>query len=345
MTALPVSLPRRHPTTLHTLEGGPAHAFVRDQWARLYTQDPHATSYQAPGWTRGWAAMLPPATTLLVLVAENPRGDPEAALALQRDHNAHGRPRLRPLGTPHAEYIRAVGPGSDRPPVAAAFAQYLIRAAHEAYVVMPDLPSDTRLGRMLAEQPTWQHTTVQCATVPLPVNFAAMSRSTRREHARRERAWTLLSAQRRVEYARTTTSDDLAAAVSEAQHLHRRRWAGHPMLPSDGDQDGLLEVLRHCGPEAFAATLSLDGSVAAAMVCLDRGDVCYSLLPAMDIDLADLAVGHALTRRLAADLTLRGYSRLDLGRTLPTPGQHRYKNSYRPLWTSTVTATGPGGAW
>ncbi|MGW7641717.1 GNAT family N-acetyltransferase [Streptomyces decoyicus] len=344
MTAMPAVLPRRRPTTLRTLEGEPAHAFLRDQWAQLYAQDPQASSYQAPGWIRGCASVLPPATSVLVLVAENKHGEPRAALALQRDHNANGRARLRPLGTPHAEYIRTVGPGSSHPTVAGAFARYLVHAAREAFVVMPDLPSDSHLGRMLAAQPTWQHSTVQCATVPLPVNFGAMSRATRRDHARRERAWTLLTAQERVAYARTTTSDDLTSAFIEAQQLHRRRWAGHPVLRHDADQDGLLEILQHCGPhEAFVATLRLDGSVAAAMVGLDRGDVCYSLLTGMHPDLADLAPGHALTRYLSSDLALRGYSRLDLGRTLPT--QVRYKASYAAKWTSTVTTVGPGRAW
>ncbi|WP_433855225.1 GNAT family N-acetyltransferase [Streptomyces kronopolitis] len=328
--------------SVRVLEGAPALRFLNGEWAALYVQDTAATGYQAPGWLRGWAVMLPPTATPLVLVAEDPTVGPVAALALERDEREEGT-RIRPLGSPVAEYIRAVGPGSCRPAVAAAFARYLVDAAREAYVVMPDLPSDSHLGRILAAQTIWQHSTVPCATIPLPIDFAAMSRATRRDHARRERTWTLLTAQGRVEYARSTTSDDLACGFSEAQQLHRRRWAGHPVVHPDAGRAGLLEVMQHCGPEeSFVATLRLDGVVAAAMVLLDRGDACYSLLATMDPDRADLAVGHALTRRLAADLTLRGYSWLDLGRTLPAPGQLRYKASYQPIWKTTITAVSPG---
>lgn len=337
-------LPWRDPTTITALTGAAAKRFLSHQWATLYDQDDDATPFQAPGWVAGWAAALPPTATLLVLVAETPARGPIAALALEVDRNEYGKQRLRPLGAPHAEYIRAVGPGSSWSPVAAALAQYLFDAAADgAVVVMPDLPSDTCLGQILHAQPEWQHTHVMCAKVDLPVDFAALSRSTRRDHVRRERIWSALTAQGRVGYTHTRTSDELALGFSAAQQLHRRRWAGHPN-PADLDQTGLLEVIKHCGPtEAFVATLRLDSAVVAAAVCLHRGGDCYSLLPAWDPAVADLAPGHALTRRLAASLTLQGYRRLDLGRTLPH--QISYKRQYNAVWTSTVTAVSAGGTW
>lgn len=340
--------PRRHrrpaaeQVRVRAVEGAAARRFLRERWPALYVQDPQATPYQAPGWVNGWAAALPAAAAPVVLVAHGPAAGPLAALALVREHGRDARARIQPLGSPVAEYIRAVGPGSSHCAVATAFTQYLAAAARGADVAMSDLPADSALAQELAGRSEWRQSTAQCATVALPLNFSALSRSTRRDHTRRERTWTDLSVQGRVGYARTRTSDELSVALSTVRQLHRRRWAGHAAL-YDLDQVGLLDVLLHCGVgEAFVATLTLDGQAAASAVCLARGDACYSLLPAMDPERAELAPGHALTRLLARDLALHGYRRLDLGRTLSDPGQRQYKASYGALWTTTVTATSNG---
>jgi CelD/BcsL family acetyltransferase involved in cellulose biosynthesis len=96
-------------------------------------------------------------------------------------------------------------------------------------------------------------------------------------------------------------------------------------------------VLNRCGPgTAFIATLALDGEVVAAQLCLTRNRRAYSVVPAMHPNYKDLAPGHALLRHLAQDLTCAGYEHLDLGRTVP--GQHAYKNQYRPRWSETLCA-------
>ncbi|MFF4699941.1 GNAT family N-acetyltransferase [Streptomyces chattanoogensis] len=336
--------PWRDTLTVRMLEGAEALTFLTVHWPALYAQDPDATPFLSPTWLRGWAAQLRD-TTPIVLVAAHAPDRPVAALALARASNTQGRTRISPLGSPVSEYIRAVGPGASRPHVVAALVQRLAEWADEgASVVMPDVPSASVLGRMLASEPGWRQSTVLCAQVPLPVPYGEMSRSTRRDHARRERDWTAMEAKGRVEYVRSRTADELAVGYSAAQQLHRRRWAGHPTRV-DADLDGLLEVLRRGGPaQAFAATLRLDGVAVAAMVCLYRARTCYSLLPAMDPAVADLAPGHALHRRLCSDLSLHGFEALDLGRTRPDPGQISYKSSYCAVWTTTVTAAS-GGAW
>jgi len=341
VTPLPAALPWRHPTTLRCLEGPAARAFLRTKWAELYALDPLATVYQGPGWVHGCAAVLPSAANVVVLVAENLRGEPEAALALQRDHNQHGRARLRPLGTPLAEYIRAVGPAAAQPSAMLVLAQHLVNQAElGTQVVMPDLPGDSCLSWILGTQPGWLHTTVECAAVSLPLNLTAVGRATRRAHHRRERIWAQLAARGRVAFTRTQTAEELAAAAATTQELHRRRWAGHPALHADDSHD-VTEVLAHCGPgEAFVAQLRLDDAVVASTVCLVRDRTCYSLLPAMLPEAADLAPGHSLIRHLAVDLARQRYTRLDLGRTVPA--QRSYKAQYSPCWTVTRTAISHG---
>lgn len=335
-------LPWRDTLAVQTLEGADALGFLTVHWPVLYAQDPDATPYESSTWLRGWAAQRRD-TTPIVLVAAHAPDRPVAALALARASNAQGRARISPLGSPVAEYVRAVGPGSLRPHVVAALVQRLAQWADEGTsVVMPDVPSSSLLGRMLASEPGWRHSSVLCAQVPLPVPYEAMSRATRREHVRRERVWTALEREGRVEYTRSRTTDDLALGYADAQHLHRRRWASHPVRV-DTELDGLLEVLRRCGPShAFVATLHLDGVAVAAAVCLYRGRTCYSLLPAMDPAVSDLAPGHALHRRLMADLAADHFDFLDLGRTRSDPGQVDYKGQYRPVWSTTVTAASPG---
>lgn len=344
-TAVDTLLRRRHRTTLHALEDQDARDFLHHQWPALYTQDAYATPYQAPTFLHGWATRsTPPTATPVVLVVDSPTDGTLAALALQREVNHQGRARLRPLGSPHAEYIRQVGPASNNRAVTDHVVRYLVNASTQASVVMPDLPEDTGLARTLATQPGWQHTRTLCARIPLPLDVATMSRSTRRDHARRERIWTELTAQGRVTYTQTQTKDQRAPAAATALQLHRRRWAGHPAAP-DADPACLLDVLNHCSSaDASVATLTLDAAPVAAMVLLHRGTVCYSLLAAMDPAHAELAPGHALIRRVAASLALNGYNHLDLGRTRPDPNQIRYKSQYKPEWKTTLTATG-GAPW
>ncbi|ANZ13408.1 GNAT family N-acetyltransferase [Streptomyces noursei] len=332
-----------HHIPLRVLEGQPAQDFLTHRWPAMYTHDPDATPYQSPRFLRAWASLLPANSVPLILVAEGPA---PAALALTLSRTSErGQPtRIQPLGSPHAEQVRPVGPGAHHPAVAHALARYLGAAASsETHVVVPDLPTHTHLGHILQAQPAWQHRTVDYATVPLPVQYANMSPSTRREHARRERTWAQLAADGRVLYSRTRTQTELAAATAIAEQLHQRRWAGHPVL-HDADPGALLEVVRRIGPqEALVASLRLDNTPVAAAVCLYRGDTCYSVLPAMAPDHPELAFGHALTRLLTNDLARSGYRRLDLGRTLPDPGQHRYKTAYLCEWTTTLTAE--AGTW
>ncbi|MFF7415416.1 GNAT family N-acetyltransferase [Streptomyces lydicus] len=338
-------LPWRDPTTITALAGDTARDFLRGQWADLYHHDDDATGYQGPGWLSGWAALLPPTATPLVLVASTPVHGPVAALALERDRNQHGKERIRPLGAPHAEYIRPVGPGASRPAVVTGLMRYLLDAAHDgACVVMPDVPHHSTLGQFLAAQPHWQHSQGLCARIDLPVDYAAMSKASRREHTRRERAWTQLAQQGRVGFHLTRTARELTTAAAAAHRLHQRRWDGHP-LQGEADQAQLLDVLPYCGPaEAFVATLTLDQRIAATVICLQRSTTCYSLLPAWEPDLANLAPGHALTRRLAQRLTEQDFQHLDLGRTFPTAAQRRYKESYKPVWSTRITSRA-GGPW
>ncbi|MET7621302.1 GNAT family N-acetyltransferase [Streptomyces sp. NPDC005408] len=323
------------PVTVDILENRAARDFLTSQWPGLYEQDRLATPYQSPAWLTVHADQLPATAVLLVLVAAAPSG-PRAALAVVRDRSIGGRTEVQPLSAPTAEYIRLVGPDAEEPHVAAAIAHTL--ATLGADVMMPDVPSNSALGRHVAAQ--WQHTITRCARIDLPVPYAAMSRATRREHKRRKRAWDqLTTSSRTVAYHRTSSAAELLAAYPALCHLHRLRWSSprpdHRLTPAD---EQFRAVLQHCSSMAFIATLAVDESVVAAQLCLHRGRYVYSLLPAMDPAQQELAPGHALLRTLTDDLTAAGFNTLDLGRTTCSPGQLAYKAQYAPVWTTTLTA-------
>ncbi|MFF0629904.1 GNAT family N-acetyltransferase [Streptomyces sp. NPDC004296] len=329
-------LSRRRVAAVRVLAGRDATAYLAYEWPLLYGRDPQATVYQEPAWVRGWAAQRPAGAEPLVLVAESAYGP--AALALLAE-TVGGETQIRPLGAPLAEYIRPVGPAADHPAATAALARQLVQwGTQGARVTLSDVPASSGLAQQISGA-GWEHTTVPCAHIQLPVPYEAMSRSTRRDHIRRERTWTALETAGRATYTHTTTVNELATGITDALHLHRRQWASNPV--HDSPSDGLAEVLIRCGPRTAAvAQLRLDGSLVAAAVVLYQGTRCYSLLPAMDTAVSDLAPGHALIRRMASRLTQRGMDVLDLGRTrLDRPGTASYKAQYLPDWTYSLTAS------
>ncbi|WP_433573668.1 GNAT family N-acetyltransferase [Streptomyces sp. CA-251247] len=327
-------LPSAAPAQVRVIEGPLAHTFLTTRWAGLFQQDSLATPYQAPGWLSAHADQLPLTATLMILVAENDTG-PRAALAVVRDRTAGGWLEVTPLSTPMAEYVRIVGPDAEDPAVAASLAEALTRL--DADVMLPDVPATSALGRYIS---SWRHGLTRCARITLPVPYAAMSRSTRRDHRRRRRDWAALATRgHTIDYHRTQSAAELSDAYAALAHLHRRRWRAsgpeHRVTAADGR---LRTVLERCPESAFIATLSLDGKPVAAQLCLYRDRHAYSMLPAMDLDHEDLAPGHALLRHLTDDLTAAGFVSLDLGRTTCAPGQVAYKQQYAPIWSATVTA-------
>ncbi|MFD7663565.1 GNAT family N-acetyltransferase [Streptomyces sp. NPDC059788] len=336
----PLLTPVSVATRLHvrTLEGPRAHTALAVLWPGLYRHDPDATPYQSPAWLTSMAAHMPPTDQLLMLVVTDDWTRPVAGLALVRRTDDQGLSRIRPLGSPWSEYVQAVGPQSARPAAAAALRRRLEALAHDgAHVVIPDVPVDSALGQQLAAAQWQQHdrALARCARLTLPVDYEALPRSARKDHARRARTWVDLMAQDRVHFTRTRTREQLRSAYLDLARLHRRRWA------SDAPLD--LDLVLRCGADAaFVASLSLDGQLVAAQLCLARGRRVYSVLPAMNPEHADLAPGHSLLRRLLDELHYDGYESVDLGRTRDNPNQISYKQQYGPIWTSTLTAMSPG---
>ncbi|MFD4412481.1 GNAT family N-acetyltransferase [Streptomyces sp. NPDC058475] len=324
---------------------GPAAMDVLDtRWRDLYHQDAAATPYQSPGWLTAWAQQLPHTTTPMILAVQSPTGRTLAALALAREDDGSGRaPRIFPLSAPHAEYVRPVGARAEDGSVAASLAFYLLLVAEDGgQVEMTDVPTTSSLGRYLTQASAdegWQHNLTACAEINLPLDLAAMSRTTRRDHLRRNRVWSRLAQDQQVTYHRTRCMDELLDAYEVLAHLHQRRWEGHALLPGAplaADANQWRAVLRHCGAAgATIATLAVDGEPIASQLCLIRGSKCFSVLTAMDPRHRHLAPGHALLRHLARALPDEGIRTLDLGRT--APGQRSYKAQYRPIWTDTVS--------
>ncbi|MEU6331470.1 GNAT family N-acetyltransferase [Streptomyces sp. NPDC047049] len=186
----------------------------------------------------------------------------------------------------------------------------------------------------------WPYSSSPCARVALPLDLQSLSRSTRREHRRREHTWSRMATERDVRYRRTCGPGELLDAFQHLRRLHQARWAEQLPLPGIAPSAGSLQwepVLRNC-PEAFVATLAVDGDVLAAQLCLQGEETVYSVVPAMDPAHKHIAVGHALLRALIADLTSAGFRTLDLGRTVN--GQ-TYKSQYAPRWSRTLSARLP----
>ncbi|MFI6038117.1 GNAT family N-acetyltransferase [Streptomyces sp. NPDC051315] len=330
---------------VRVLEGAAAGAFMASSWADLYRRDAQATPYQSPSWLTGWAHQLPPSSRLVVALCEGPARQVLAGVPLVCDR-VGARPRTLALSAPMGEYVRAVGPAAEDPQVAKAFAGYLEGLASDGqHVDMAGLPADSALARHLtstgpAVAGRWHTSVTDCAEISLPLAYEEMSRSTRRDHKRRQRAWEELAQRHKVTYQRTRDSDELLPAYAVLARLHARRWAGHATpagLPHAPGAPYWPAVLERCGAGmAFIATLAVDDEIVAAQLCLTRHRRAYSVAPAIDPLHKDLAPGHALLRHLAQDLTAAGYEYLDLGRTVP--GQHAYKDQYRPRWSKTVSA-------
>lgn len=335
------TLPTVSPVSVRALQGPAARDFLNVQWPILFEQDDLATPYQSPTWLGAHTDQLPTGSELLVLVAEA-ASKPTAAFAVVRDRSVADRMEVLPLSAPAAEYVRIVGPDAEQPAVAAAIAQALTKL--DADVMLPDVPAASALGCHIGQ---WQHAITRCARIQLPVDYAAMSRSTRREHKRRQREWNELAASgHTVTYRRTTNSTDLLEAYSVLSHLHRLRWRGDRLDPRiehrlNTADERFRTVLQRCASMAFIGILAVDEDVVAAQLCLHRGRHVYSLLPAMSPAHQDLAPGHALLRHLSHDLSDAGYTALDLGRTSSAPGQLAYKSQYAPTWTATLTAARP----
>ncbi|MFD5079558.1 GNAT family N-acetyltransferase [Streptomyces sp. NPDC058371] len=336
---------------LHTtcvLDGPAAMDFLDTQWRELYQHDPLATPYQSPNWLAAWAGHLPHTITPVILAVQAPTGRALAALALAREDNGPGRTRYFPLSAPHAEYVRPIGPHAEDPSVVAALAFCLLLFAEDGgQVEMTDVPIGSGLGQCLTQATAdgdWQHRINPCAEIRLPLDFDAMSRTTRRNHVRRKRIWKSLDVDHHVTYQQTRCVDELLSAYDVLVQLHQSRWEGHAQLPGAliaSDADQWRSVLRHCGEAgATIATLVLDGETIASQLCLTRGTTCFSVLSAMDPRQQHLAPGHALLRFLATALPAEGIRTLDLGRT--APGQRAYKSQYQPHWSNTVsTVTTP----
>jgi len=331
--------------TVRALEGSAAGAFMASSWAELYRQDPEATPYQSPSWLTGWAQQLPPTARLVTALCEDPARQIVAALPLVHDHEGD-RVRTYALSVPMGEYARAVGPAAEDPRVSASLARFLEELTYDGHHVdIAGLPAAGTLARQLtltgpASAGLWHTSVTDYAEIPLPLTYEEMSRSTRRDHKRRQRTWDELAKSHEVTYHRTRDSDELLSAYAVLTRLHARRWAARtppPGSPHTPDAPDWQAVLRRCGPNtAFVATLALDTEVVAAQLCLTRHRRAYSVVPAIHPHYKDIAPGHALLRHLTQDLTSAGYEYLDLGRTVP--GQHAYKNQYRPRWSKTVSA-------
>ncbi|WP_329020732.1 GNAT family N-acetyltransferase [Streptomyces sp. NBC_01601] len=318
-------------THVRSLEGEAAAAWINRWWPVLYDAAPHASAYQAPQWITAWLHQLPASDTPVVIVVAD-EGGVSAALALAR-HRSEATSTLSAL-TPYAELNDLTGPGARRPHIAHALTTHLEQLVREgAGIDLTNVPGDSELAIALARRATWQASPARSALIPLPLVWDTLSPSLRRQHAKRERR---LHAGHSITYARTRTTDDLLQMQPQLERLHAARWSQDgPARTPRPDWMTVLTELSH--ETAFIASIAIDGTLAAAQLCLHRGTTSWSLRPAMNPDFARLAPGHLLLRRLIDDLASHGFTGLDLGRTSESGGQIGYKDQYQPQWSTMLS--------
>ncbi|MCF3131943.1 GNAT family N-acetyltransferase [Streptomyces olivochromogenes] len=308
--------------------------FLARIWPALAGRDTAATAYQDPAWLLAWARHLPASCEPLVLAVLE-KDQPVAALALARELARDGRTRITPLSYPASEQIRPVGESEE----AVSVLIHRLPGLGDD-VVIADLPDHSILARQAHGWWGDPNSQTLYATVPLPVDLAALSRSTRREHSRRRRTAQALGD--RVGYRRTSTRTELLAAFDALDDLHQRRNALRIPTPHAPDLNlPWRDVLEECADIAFIATLTLDAQPLAAQLCLATATRAYSLITAMDPAHRDLSPGHALLHCLCDDLTEAGYTALDLGRTTASDGQRSYNASHGATYGRPPAPTPP----
>lgn len=312
--------------------------FLDEAWPSLFSMTSQRTPYQSPGWLRSWVRHTEPHEEPYVLAVWDTVGL-QAALVLVRSPLPDGRSWVAPLSSPAAESICLTGPGAGDAAVAAAVGSYLKQlACKNVRIHLPDVPSDTALGRHLLE--VWNTSAVvEYATVPVPWPKAALSRSTRRNHRRRLTAWTALTDQgHQVSFRRSSDLPQVLTDYSSLARLHELRSAGRPAAdPSLASRPGQawLEVIARCAGAVWTAVLSMDQEVVAVQMCLGEAQTAHSVLTAIHPDYRVLAPGHVLLQLLLDDLAVDGYEQLVLGRTVPA--QRAYKQQYGAIWNRTLT--------
>lgn len=194
--------------------------FLARTWPGLYERDATASAHQDPSWLLGWARQLPSGCQPLILAVLD-RNRPVAALALVRETARDGSTRITPLAWAASEQVRPVGESGE------AMGSLIRHLPHLAdRVLIAELPHGSPLDRQAED--TWGRRDIQTlyATIPLPVDLAGLSRSTRRDHVRRRRDVQALGD--RIGYRRTRTRAELLSAYDALEALYRRRNALRP---------------------------------------------------------------------------------------------------------------------
>lgn len=328
--------------TVYNTSGRTALAWLAHQWPGLYLQDPDATPYSQHGWLQGWARQLPEAATPLMLLARDDQPGIAAGLALAWRDRGNGAAHVTALAP--SEYVTAVGPRAHHPEVAEALADALTGLADlGASVSLPNVPARSALGSALLCREAWRHTASPTAIVPLPWNPAVLKASDKRQHRHQERRLAAPDEHGHrptIAYRRSRNRSELQAAIPVLMALRAARYGRDEWAARTDWSD----ILRSTENSAFIATLLADGRPIAAQLVLTRRTRAFSALPGMDPAEASRSPGHALLRRLLADLTERGYTALDLGPTINRSGQIKYKGQYGPDWGSNVTVVHQNGS-
>ncbi|MGW1291064.1 GNAT family N-acetyltransferase, partial [Streptomyces sp. NPDC002586] len=248
-------------TNVRTLEGHAAITWIDRWWPALYDADPQASAYQSPRWVRAWLRQLPSSAAPVVLAATDD-GQVSAALVLAR-HRSNGNSAMSVL-TPHAEHNDMVGPGARHPHIVEALAGHLDQLVRDGVsIALSSIPSGSELAKALASGNAWEATRERSALVSLPFGWDALPSSLRRQHAKRERR---IQAGHSISYERTHTTDELLRLQPDLERLHSARWA--PAGAQDPYTDWRAVLAELTDETAFIAAITIDGTLAAAQLCL-----------------------------------------------------------------------------
>jgi CelD/BcsL family acetyltransferase involved in cellulose biosynthesis len=316
-------------TRAQLLTTGSALQELRQEWERLWAQDPRATPFQSPAWLLPWWRHVGAGSLASVAVRCEASGELVGLAPLYLHVDAATRRRhLFPVGIATTDYLDLLArPGREQQVVRAVFTQ--LADCGDAWDVLefPQLRQDAPLLRAAVAAgyraeitPGEPHPVLRLRAAGVPARLAipkGMAANLRTCRNRADRAGTV-----RCEQADSGSIDELLAALAL---LHTARWSqrGLPGVLADAAVRGCH---REAAPLLLAAGLlrlyglRLAADLIAVLYCLAdppgrRERRCYYYLGGFDPRFAALgpgslliahAIGQAMQEGAAAFDFLRG---------------------------------------
>jgi CelD/BcsL family acetyltransferase involved in cellulose biosynthesis len=301
-------------------------ALLEEGWDELVDVSPKATVFQTGAWFAAWIETIAEREHARPLALVH-RVDGRLRGLLPLQLSTGGRPALRPLSYPWADYHEALGDPLDRGLVAA------LATALRAYVTVQQAPlalSDVVAGGLWER--VARHAGAKCrageavASIDLQDESALRHILDSREHRIKRRRMARLGS---VDFRHFHRREDIRARFESFVAMHRAQWLNRsdaiaPFTDVSVER-AYAAMVEHMAPGGTVVLSEL--TVGARPVAVYFGfrfrETYYGYRTAYDADLYRLSPGHLLLHQMIRDFRAAGLRRLDL-----TRGAHPYKARY-----------------